>query len=65
MQASSTEEVSSSMEQLAANIQLNNENSLKSNSITKEVVQKAEHGGKAVKETASAMKNNCRKNCSN
>ena len=57
MQASSTEEVSSSMEELAANIQLNNENSIKSNSIAKEVVKKAEHGGKAVEETASAMKN--------
>ena len=55
-QASSTEEVSSSMEELASNIQLNNENSVKSNSIAKEVVKKAEDGERAVKDTADAMK---------
>ncbi len=56
-QAAGTEEVSSSMEQLASNIQLNSENSTKSNNIAKSVVQKAEEGGVAVKETTEAMKN--------
>lgn len=54
-QASSAEEAASSMEEMAANIKQNTENAMQTEKIATQLASKAENGGKAVRETVSAM----------
>ena len=55
-QASAAEEVSASMEEMGANIRQNAENSMVTEKNSRKAAEDAEVGGKAVLETASAMK---------
>ncbi len=55
-QAASGEEVSSSMEQMAANIRQTADNAMTTEKIAQKTALDAEHGGKAVMEAVTAMK---------
>lgn len=57
VQAASAEEVSSSMEQIAATTRQNNENSLTTEQLSRKSAQDAKEGGDAVAATVLAMKN--------
>jgi len=55
-QASSVEETSASMEEMSASISQNNENAKVTGDIAAKTARETEEGGRAVKETVSAMK---------
>lgn len=55
-QAASAEEVSSSMEEMVSNIRQNSENAQQTEKIARQTAGDAQEGGKAVVETAEAMK---------
>lgn len=55
-QAAAAEEASSSMEQMVANIRQNAENAMQTEKIAVKVAEEARESGKAVAQTASAMK---------
>jgi methyl-accepting chemotaxis protein len=55
-QAASVEEIASSLEEMGATITQNTENSKKTDVIAQKTAKQGEEGGKAVKDTVSAMK---------